>query len=253
LADRQGVVFHFNQEVDTIISEAGKIRGISIDGKIHESDLVVSNMDVYYTYSKLLNDAKKSENILKNERSSSACIFYWGIKGGFDHMHLHNIFFAKNYEFEFQNLFNHKKNNSDPTIYVNITSKCESGLTPEGHENWFVMVNAPANDQMDWEAEIPAIRQYIIEKMNRMLKTDLEKMIITEEVMTPLDIQKKTSSYLGSLYGSSSNSKWSAFLRHANDTSAIKGLYFTGGSVHPGGGIPLCLKSAKIVSEMIAP
>jgi len=29
-------------------------------------------------------------------------------------------------------------------------------------------------------------------------------------------------------------------------------LYFVGGSVHPGGGIPLCLRSAKIMSEMVA-
>jgi diapolycopene oxygenase len=43
----------------------------------------------------------------------------------------------------------------------------------------------------------------------------------------------------------------SAFLRHANFSSRIKGLYFCGGSVHPGGGIPLSLLSARIVSEMI--
>ncbi len=253
LADRLGVVFHFNQEVDAIVSKEGKIKGISIKETIHESDVVVSNMDVYYTYSKLLRDAKKSDKVLKNERSSSACIFYWGIKKGFDHMHLHNIFFAQDYEQEFQDLFKHKQLHADPTVYVNITSKFESGLSPEGHENWFVMVNAPANDQLDWNAAQPMIRQAIIEKMNRMLKTDLEKLIITEHVMTPMDIQKTTSSYLGSLYGSSSNSTWSAFLRHANDNSDIKGLYFTGGSVHPGGGIPLCLKSAKIVSNMISP
>jgi len=61
----------------------------------------------------------------------------------------------------------------------------------------------------------------------------------------------RTDSYMGSLYGTSSNSPWAAFLRHANNSSLIQGLYFTGGSVHPGGGIPLCLKSAKIVCDLI--
>jgi len=42
-----------------------------------------------------------------------------------------------------------------------------------------------------------------------------------------------------------------AFLRHPNFSSGIKNLYFCGGSVHPGGGIPLCLLSAKIVDELI--
>ena len=64
-------------------------------------------------------------------------------------------------------------------------------------------------------------------------------------------IEEQTSSYMGSLYGTSSNSKLAAFLRHPNFTPNIKGLYFCGGSVHPGGGIPLCLKSAKIVSGLI--
>jgi phytoene dehydrogenase-like protein len=95
------------------------------------------------------------------------------------------------------------------------------------------------------------LRQNIIFKLNRMLSTDLSQYIEVEEVLSPLDIERQTSSYKGSLYGTSSNSKWAAFLRQANFSSSVKGLYFTGGSVHPGGGIPLCLKSAKIVSDMI--
>jgi phytoene dehydrogenase-like protein len=91
----------------------------------------------------------------------------------------------------------------------------------------------------------------ILAKLKRMLGVDLEPLIETEETLTPGDIESKTDSYMGSLYGTSSNSKWAAFLRHPNFSSGLRGLYFTGGSVHPGGGIPLCMKSAKIVSELI--
>jgi len=69
--------------------------------------------------------------------------------------------------------------------------------------------------------------------------------------LDPRTIESKTKSHRGSLYGASSNSKFAAFLRHPNFTSKIKGLYFCGGSVHPGGGIPLSLLSAKIVSDLI--
>jgi len=75
--------------------------------------------------------------------------------------------------------------------------------------------------------------------------------MITEEILEPRTIASKTSSFQGSLYGSSSNNRYAAFLRHANFSSKIKGLYFCGGSVHPGGGIPLCLLSAKIVGELV--
>jgi phytoene dehydrogenase-like protein len=78
----------------------------------------------------------------------------------------------------------------------------------------------------------------------------MESLIETENILTPEGIQMQTDSYMGSLYGTSSNSRFAAFLRHPNHASHIRGLYFAGGSVHPGGGIPLCMKSARIVSEM---
>jgi phytoene dehydrogenase-like protein len=95
------------------------------------------------------------------------------------------------------------------------------------------------------------MRQHIVNKINRVLKTDIERYIEVEDVLDPYLIEQRTSSAGGSLYGNSSNNKFAAFLRHANSSSAIRNLYFCGGSVHPGGGIPLGLLSAKIVSDMI--
>jgi phytoene desaturase len=240
-----------NSTVKEIVVKDKKICGITNENGFVSADLVVSNVDSYFTYKQLLGDATSAKKILKNERSSSAYIFYWGVKKSFPELHLHNIFFSASYEEEFQHLFVKKQFFHDPTIYINVTSKMESGQAPEGCENWFVMVNAPANTEMDWEAQREELRANVIAKLNRMLRTNMEEHIEVEEVLTPLDIEQKTDSYKGSLYGTSSNSKWAAFLRQANFSSQLEGLYFTGGSVHPGGGIPLCLKSAKIVSEMI--
>jgi phytoene dehydrogenase-like protein len=96
------------------------------------------------------------------------------------------------------------------------------------------------------------MREKIIAKINRVLKTDIEQYIEIEEHLDPYLIEQRTSSSGGSLYGNSSNNKYAAFLRHANNSSKIKNLYFCGGSVHPGGGIPLGILSAKIVSELIS-
>ena len=123
-------------------------------------------------------------------------------------------------------------------------------MHPQGCENWFVMVNVPTFTNQDWKTLIPKYRETIINKLNPLLKTDLRKHIVNESTLTPPEIELKTSSLGGSLYGTSSNSRYAAFLRHANESSRIRGLYFCGGSVHPGGGIPLCLLSAKIVSEI---
>ncbi len=251
LALKKGVQFHFNTPVQKIIQHEGRVRGVVVNNENIMCELVVSNMDVYFTYLNLLSNTHKAKKILKQERSSSALVFYWGIKKEFAQLGLHNIFFTKNYQEEFNCLFNKKTLYTDPTVYINITSKMEAGLAPAGKENWFVMINTPANTGQNWDAFIQQAKQNILQKLNRLLQTDIEPLIETEEILHPVLIEEKTASYQGSLYGTSSNSKWAAFLRHPNFTGTIKNLYYCGGSVHPGGGIPLCFKSAQIVSDLI--
>ena len=163
---------------------------------------------------------------------------------------MHNIFFSEDYKAEFDAIFNSKTIFNDPTVYVNITSKDVPTDAPKGKENWFVMVNAPHDTGQDWEALSQQLRVWVIEKLNRILNTDISTLIEQEWIMTPNSIESRTQSYLGALYGASSNNKMAAFLRHPNFSRHISNLYFCGGSVHPGGGIPLCLLSAKIVADL---
>lgn len=251
LAQKKGVQFMFNTPVQRIINNDSRVKGVVANDKNILADIVVSNMDVYFTYKNLLLNDIKSRKILKQERSSSALIFYWGIKKAFPQLQLHNVFFTENYQKEFECIFKKNTLYHDPTIYINITAKMENVHAPKGCENWFVMINAPANNRQDWQLLKKQAKEYIIKKLNRILHTDIEALIEVEEVLDPVLIEAQTSSFKGSLYGTSSNSRMSAFYRHANFIKKIKGLYFCGGSVHPGGGIPLCLKSAKIVSELL--
>jgi phytoene desaturase len=251
LALKKGVKFHFDSPVQRIIHDNGNVSGVEVNEQVYSAKIIVSNADVYFTYKNLLANPSMAKKVLKQERSSSAVIFYWGIKKKFPQLELHNIFFSKEYKNEFEYIFKEGKLSSDPTVYINITSKMQDNQSPEGKENWFVMVNAPANLGQNWEDLKKVLRENILLKLSRMLGEDIGAQIETEHTLDPIMIEQQTASYMGSLYGTSSNSKFAAFLRHANFTSSIKGLYFCGGSVHPGGGIPLCLKSAKIVSDLI--
>ncbi|MRX47949.1 1-hydroxycarotenoid 3,4-desaturase CrtD [Pedobacter puniceum] len=251
LAERLGVKFHYNSYVEQILVENKETKGIIINAKKHFADVVVSNMDVYFTYKNLLKDEKQPQQILKQERSSSALIFYWGVKKQFKELGLHNIFFSDDYQKEFNTIFKEKAVDDDPTVYINITSKLKADDAPEGCENWFTMINVPNNIGQDWDTLIAKAKLNIIKKLNKNLKINLDELIVTEAILDPRTIESKSFSYQGSLYGTSSNNQFAAFLRHANFSSKIKNLYFTGGSVHPGGGIPLALLSAKIVGEMI--
>jgi len=251
LAKRLGVKFSFGTGVKEIKLKLGVVSGIKTKSDSFSSDYVISNMDVFHTYKKLLPNEIPPINRLKQERSSSAVIFYWGIKQSFPDLDLHNIFFSKNYKKEFQAIFKDKTVSEDPTIYINVTSKEVVGDAPKGCENWFVMINTPADHGQDWTQIVNRLRSHIISNISKRLNVDLKNLIECEQVLTPPDIESKTQSYMGALYGASSNDSIAAFLRHPNFSNRIKNLYFCGGSVHPGGGIPLCLLSAKIVDELI--
>ncbi|WP_293312572.1 1-hydroxycarotenoid 3,4-desaturase CrtD [Pedobacter sp. UBA5917] len=254
LAEELGVRFHYSQKVEEILySNNGKpeVQGVKVNDKVYKADTVISNLDIWFTYKNLLKNIPEPKKLLSQERSSSALIFYWGMDGNYSDLGLHNIFFSKDYQGEFNAIWKDKTISNDPTIYINITSKHIRNDAPANGENWFVMINVPANNGQNWEQLISEARANIIKKLGRVLNRNIEKDIICEQILDPRSIESKTGSYQGSLYGNSSNNQFSAFLRHSNFSSQVKNLYFCGGSVHPGGGIPLALLSAKIIDDGI--
>lgn len=252
LSKEAGTTFHFENSVEEIVHDGKKVKGVKVNGELIEADMVVSNLDITPTYRKLLKNFKAPERLLGQEKSSSALIFYWGIKGEFPQLHVHNIFFSEDYQKEFDFIFRKKDIFSDPTVYVNITSKQCKEDAPQGKENWFVMINVPHLNGQDWSSLVEVARRNIISKLSRLLKRDIEELIELEERLTPQLIQDRTGSYLGSLYGNASNTTFAAFQRHNVKSKDLKGMYFCGGSVHPGGGIPLCMFSGKLVAEAIS-
>lgn len=251
LAENLGVKFNYRQTVNEIIVDENRVKGVKVNNAAVKAEVVVSNMDVYFTYKKLLKNTPFPVKLKQQERSSSALIFYWGINKQFDELQLHNIFFSEDYQEEFNCIWKRKSIYNDPTVYINISSKFKPDDAPPGCENWFVMINVPCNCGQDWNKLIDEARKNILKKLSGNLNTDIRKLIVCEKILDPRSIEARTSSYRGALYGTSSNSKFAAFLRHANFSSKIRGLYFAGGSVHPGGGIPLALLSAKIVSGLV--
>ncbi len=251
LAKDIGVKFHFSEKVEEVLIENRKAKGIRTAKANYFADVIVSNSDVMPTYRLLLKNQKAPEKILKQPRSSSALIFYWGVRKEFSELDLHNIFFSNDYKIEFETIFKKKNVCNDPTVYINISSKEEKRDAPAGCENWFVMVNVPSNTGQDWDKIINRTRENVIKKLSSILKQPIEEFIEYESILDPRSIEKNTMSYQGALYGASSNNQFAAFLRHPNFSQKIRNLYFCGGSVHPGGGIPLCLLSGKIVSELI--
>lgn len=243
-----GVTIHTDTPVERIITAGGRVQGVRTPKGDHRADVVVSGADVTPTYRRMLPGHRAPEQILKAESSTSGVIFFWGVKHPAPELHLHNILWAQDYKAEFEALFQQETIAEDPTVYINIGSRTSPEDAPQGAGNWFVMVNAPAG----WKTSgLDDLRKRVMAKILRMTGIDVAQHLACEHVLTPDDIAARTGSHRGALYGPASNKPTSAFLRHRNRDRRIGGLYFVGGSVHPGGGIPLCLLGARITHELM--
>lgn len=188
--------------------------------------------------------------------SCSGFIMYLGMDFRSDILSHHNILFSDNYENEFLDIFERKIPAEDMTVYISISNKEEYIDAPEGCDNWFVLVNAPfLNEKFTWDDKTK--KHYcsrILDRIDSFNLTDggsIRNRIKFCEIFTPDDIRQKYNSEFGSIYGLSSNTLYTLLKRPKNKSERYSNLYFTGGNTHPGGGVPLCMLSAKIVSEMI--
>lgn len=252
-ASEEGAVIHLGTPVSAINYTKNGVTGIRTGGKDYAFDLVVSNSDVTNTYITLLRqpDILPAVKYRMLKPSTSALVFYWGVKGSYPELATHNILFSEVYRKEFRDLIRREICPEDPSVYIYISSRFNPGDAPRGHENWYVMINAPYRVNQNWHEEIEKSRIRILEKIGHYLSIDIRKNIVTEEVLTPPDIERRTHSRSGSIYGISSNNTVAAFLRQRNRSKRFKGLYFCGGSAAPGGGIPLAMLSGKMTAELI--
>ncbi|MFZ1687063.1 MAG: 1-hydroxycarotenoid 3,4-desaturase CrtD [Flavobacteriales bacterium] len=251
LAQRQGVRFEMGTRVERIAVDGGTCKGVVVRGEHRPFDRVVSNADVYTAYHGMMPEQRKPRT-LDQPRSSSVILFHWGMDRAFPSLHLHNMFMSADGRAEYDHIFNKGTIHPDPSIYLHISSKVNANDAPPGCENWFAMVAVPHNTGQDWDDLVRRTRTTMIGKLSRMLGVDVEASITCEHAIDPRTIEQLTSCAFGAIFGNSSNSVFASFLRHPNFSRRIKDLYFCGGSVHPGPGIPLCLLSAKITAGLVA-
>jgi phytoene desaturase len=255
LARELDIEVHTNTEVERIICDRkGKVTHLAVGGETIGASSVISDVDVLTLYERLLQDpeAPLATRYRRLPPSSSALVFYWGIDRSFNELGLHNIFFSSDYQKEFAQIHRYGKVPLEPTVYVNIGSKITLEDAPEGQENWFVLINAPPHDGRDWSVELQQTRSHVVNRISSILEIDLEQHIVVEDFWTPETIERDTGSHAGSLYGISSNTTMAAFLRHPNKSKRHHGLYLCGGSVHPGGGMPLATLSGMIAARLLS-
>ncbi|HQV30283.1 MAG TPA: phytoene desaturase family protein [Calditrichia bacterium] len=252
LAQQLGVRIHTGTAVEKILHHRGRVTGVHIAGEKVTADVVVCNADVVEAHRTLMDGVDgRRKRLEKLEPSISGMVFLWGVEGNFPELAHHNIFFSGDYHREFDRIFEDREIPHDPTIYLAVTSKTDRDHAPGKAENWFVLLNMPyLNEGQNWDLATRRMREVVLRRFREM-GIDLAPRLVTESVFTPETFQETYASNRGSIYGISSNNRSTAFKRPANRSRDVEGLYFTGGSSHPGGGIPLVLLSGKITAGLI--
>ena len=255
-----GVRFEFNTLVSKILTNGNLVTGVEIaGGQQIASDIVVANSDAEYVYNKLLADTVSSANSERRKlRIATKSLAGFSLLLGLDNskdksvqLNHHNVYFPQDYDSEFDQIFNQKVPVADPTIYV-CAPKDDSMVKSIGKEAWFVLVNAPRHEPetgWDWNHGGEDYAKTIIKKMDA-LGLNVSNRLDFMKYRTPADLERYAMAPGGSIYGTSSNSASSAFLR-ARNRSKVKGLFCVGGSAHPGGGLPLVGISAELVANAI--
>ncbi len=272
VAAELGVVFRYGTPVQRILragardragggrhsrgrhpGRGGRVWGVQVDGQELRFDAVVTNLDPERTYRELLEDTEAPwyRRYLESEPSSSAVVFLWGLDREFPELGLHNMFYSAEYREEFSRIFDDGDLSADPTVYLNIGCRVTPEDAPTGGENWFLLINAPPDRGQNWDELGRRVREAVLGKLSGALGCNLESHLRVERALTPPELAERTGSFRGSLYGLASNRVGAAFSRHPNRSRRYPGLYFCGGAAHPGGGMPLAVRSGALAAELL--
>jgi phytoene dehydrogenase-like protein len=237
--------------VRAIVSRNRKIRGVELkDGSFHNCDVAIMNGDA--SLARVLLGEPGAKPLPESDRSLSGFIMLLGIQRRLADLAHHTVYFSADYKEEFNDLFHRRTFPADPTVYVSMPSKKDRSIAPVDGETLFIMANAPANDQDPWgEQAIASARRCVFHRLQKSGFPDISKQVATSTVQTPRTMAETYGMPGGAIYGTHSHGWRKAFLRPPNKDRRYGGLYYVGGSTHPGGGTPTVLMSAQITSELI--
>ena len=233
------------------------VRAKNTSGAIEsvQADFVVANMEVIPAMKKLLGtppDGMKKFNRFKP--SCSGIIVHLGLDRIYPQLAHHNFFYSSDLHAHFRRVFRENKLPDDPTLYVVAPTRTDPSQAPEGCDNIKILPHIPAIDERNpyTREDYLALKDVCIDKLERMGLKDLRKHIVVEDFWTPLDIEARYGSNQGSIYGVVCDRRSNFAFKAPKRSSEFHNLFFVGGSVNPGAGMPMVTLGGQHVARMIA-
>ncbi|WP_217915471.1 phytoene desaturase family protein [Miltoncostaea marina] len=225
--------------VRRVLRRDRRARGVLTDDGVVPADAVVLNVDAERALGPLLGRPPRRPR----ERSLSGLVTLLGLRGATPGLVHHEIRFPADYDAEFDDVFAGRPPR-EPTIYVSASCATDPGAAPPGHENWFVLVNAPAaGDAADWGAVADAA----------IARLGVADRVVVRAARTPGDLDRESGAAGGAIYGAAPHGRLGTLRRPGNRVRGLRGAWLVGGTVHPGGGLPLVMLGAATVARAVGP
>jgi len=257
LAEELRVNFHLNSRVEAITTQGPAVTGLRVNGENIRVDAVVANSDYVRTHTELIDrhgrEAKKIESHPNRfEPACSGIVLYLGLDQKYDRFWHHDFFFSRNPRKEFTDIYHRRIPTDDPTLCVCVPSRTDHSVAPRGCENLYILVHTPPLiGEQKWPEWRRPYRDLILKKLERCGFENISQHIIAESWLTPQDIDSSYLVYKGAIYGLASHGRFKGGFKNSNRSEDFENLYFCGGSVNPGPGVPMVLMSGQVAAECV--
>lgn len=252
-----GGLIVLNTEISKINVDNGRVTGITTrDGQKFHSNIVISNADVAFTYTKLIDRKWRKKNsdrrYKKAKYSMGLVVIYFGTKKQYPDMKHHTIILGPRYKGLLEDIFKKKVLPEDFSSYLHVPTRTDPNLAPKGHETFYILIPVPHQDSgVNWEEIAEPFKEKILSFLDEKYLPGLKENLVVEKIFTPLDFQTEYLSTKGSGFSLEPVFTQSAWFRPHNRSEDIEGLYFVGAGTHPGAGLPGVVSSAKVTTDLI--
>lgn len=252
-----GGVIETDAEVEEIVVENRKAKGVLANGQFYKADSVISNADLVHTYGKLIKPEHRrkwsDKKLRKTQYSMGAFLLYLGVRKSYPQLQHHTLILSERYKGLIDDIFDNKILPDDFSMYLHIPSQTDPSMAPEGCASMYVLIPVPNLEaSINWEETKKKYTDKILTFLeNDFGLIDLRASIEVIETFTPLDFKHHRNSHLGSAWGVEPKLTQTAYFRPHNLSEDIEKLYFVGASTHPGAGVPGVLLTAETTVKLV--
>ena len=253
LAKERGVKIYNNEEVVEFNYKNNTISHVITTKKTYDADYVICGADYHHIDQNVI--IKKYRNYSpsywwKKTMAPSALIFYIGINKKIKNVKHHCLFFDKDFNNHFKEIYNTPRWPSDPLFYASFSSKTDPETAPKNHENMVLLIPiAPGLEDNKFTRN--KYFELIISRFEKITKQSIRNNIIYKRSYAIRDFKKDYNSFKGNAYGLANTLFQTAIFKPSIRNKKLKNLFFCGQLTVPGPGVPPAIISGGIVAKEV--